>query len=217
MAYARCGRSGLRLPRLSLGLWQNFGSTASFENAREMVLRSFDHGITHFDLANNYGPPPGSAEENFGRMLRDGSRGASRRADHFHQGRLPDVARPVRRVGLAQVPAGEPGSEPARAWASTTSTSSIRTATTPRRRSRRRWARWTRPCAAGGAVRRHLVVRPGEDGEAAAILRDLRTPCVIHQPSYSMFNRWVEDGPARRAGERGHRLHRVLAAGAGAC
>jgi len=69
MTYARCGRSGLRLPRISLGLWQNFGGTAPLENARDMVLRSFDAGITHFDLANNYGPPPGSAEENFGRIL----------------------------------------------------------------------------------------------------------------------------------------------------
>src|SRR6202051_5250776 len=69
LPYARCGRSGLQLPRISLGLWQNFGGTSPFENAREMVLKSFDHGITHFDLANNYGPPPGSAEENFGRIL----------------------------------------------------------------------------------------------------------------------------------------------------
>src|ERR1700722_20349258 len=69
MPYVRCGSSGLRLPRISLGLWQNFGGDASFENAREMVLRSFDAGVTHFDLANNYGPPPGSAEENFGRIL----------------------------------------------------------------------------------------------------------------------------------------------------
>ena len=67
--YARCGRSGLQLPRISLGLWQNFGGTAALENAREMVLKSFDRGITHFDLAHNYGPPPGSAEENFGRIL----------------------------------------------------------------------------------------------------------------------------------------------------
>jgi L-glyceraldehyde 3-phosphate reductase len=67
--YARCGRSGLLLPRISLGLWQNFGGATPFENAREMVLKSFDRGITHFDLANNYGPPPGSAEENFGRIL----------------------------------------------------------------------------------------------------------------------------------------------------
>src|SRR5437763_15895024 len=69
LPYVRCGRSGLRLPRISLGLWQNFGGSVPFENVREMVLRSFDHGITHFDLANNYGPPPGSAEENFGRIL----------------------------------------------------------------------------------------------------------------------------------------------------
>src|SRR6202049_1211193 len=66
---ARCGRSGLQLPRISLGLWQNFGGADSFDNALDMVLKSFDHGITHFDLANNYGPPPGSAEENFGRIL----------------------------------------------------------------------------------------------------------------------------------------------------
>src|SRR5690348_11209264 len=70
LAYVRCGRSGLRLPRISLGLWQNFGGSMPFENAREMVLRSFDNGITHFDLANNYGPPPGSAEENFGKLLK---------------------------------------------------------------------------------------------------------------------------------------------------
>src|SRR5688572_16983708 len=69
MTYARCGRSGLKLPRISLGLWQSFGGTAPYENSREMVLKSFDRGITHFDLANNYGPPPGSAEENFGRIL----------------------------------------------------------------------------------------------------------------------------------------------------
>ena len=59
--YARCGRNGLKLPRVSLGLWHTFGDTSSLANAREMLLKSFDHGITHFDLANNYGPPPGSA------------------------------------------------------------------------------------------------------------------------------------------------------------
>ena len=71
MDYRRCGRSGLKLPALSLGLWHNFGANDNFANARDMVLRSFDAGITHFDLANNYGPPPGSAEENFGRLLRE--------------------------------------------------------------------------------------------------------------------------------------------------
>jgi L-glyceraldehyde 3-phosphate reductase len=69
--YARCGRSGLKLPRISLGLWQNFGGVDAFENQRALVRRAFDLGITHFDLANNYGPPPGSAEENFGRLLRE--------------------------------------------------------------------------------------------------------------------------------------------------
>jgi L-glyceraldehyde 3-phosphate reductase len=70
MPYKRCGRSGLKLPAISLGLWHNFGATASLANAREMILRAFDLGITHIDLANNYGPPPGSAEENFGRILK---------------------------------------------------------------------------------------------------------------------------------------------------
>ena len=71
MTYRRCGRSGLKLPALSLGLWHNFGANEDFGNAREMVLRSFDAGITHFDLANNYGPPPGSAETTFGRILHE--------------------------------------------------------------------------------------------------------------------------------------------------
>ena len=71
MEYRRCGRSGLKLPAISLGLWHNFGANDDFANARDMVLRSFDAGITHFDLANNYGPPPGSAEETFGRILRE--------------------------------------------------------------------------------------------------------------------------------------------------
>ena len=71
MKYARCGRSGLMLPRISLGLWHNFGDVDRYSVSRDVVLRAFDLGITHFDLANNYGPPPGSAERNFGRMLRE--------------------------------------------------------------------------------------------------------------------------------------------------
>lgn len=70
MLYNRCGRSGLKLPAISLGLWHNFGGVDRLENIRAMIRRSFDLGITHFDLANNYGPPPGSAEENFGRVLK---------------------------------------------------------------------------------------------------------------------------------------------------
>ncbi len=71
MQYRRCGRSGLLLPAISLGLWHNFGGVDDFETCRAMLRRAFDLGITHFDLANNYGPPPGSAEENFGRILKD--------------------------------------------------------------------------------------------------------------------------------------------------
>ncbi|MFM7375912.1 MAG: aldo/keto reductase, partial [Chthoniobacterales bacterium] len=71
MDYRCCGRSGLKLPALSLGLWHNFGANDDFPSARDMVLRSFDAGVTHFDLANNYGPPPGSAEQTFGRILRE--------------------------------------------------------------------------------------------------------------------------------------------------
>ena len=69
MQYARCGRSGIKLPRVSLGLWHNFGSVDRYENVKEMLFTAFDEGITHFDLANNYGPVPGSAEENFGRVM----------------------------------------------------------------------------------------------------------------------------------------------------
>ena len=71
MSYRRCGRSGLKLPAISLGLWHNFGGVDVLENSRAMIFRAFDLGITHFDLANNYGPPPGSAEETFGKILRD--------------------------------------------------------------------------------------------------------------------------------------------------
>lgn len=70
MHYRRCGQSGLKLPRISLGLWHNFGDTAVQDNARQLIRHAFDCGITHFDLANNYGPPPGSAEENFGKILK---------------------------------------------------------------------------------------------------------------------------------------------------
>jgi L-glyceraldehyde 3-phosphate reductase len=69
MVHNRCGQSGLKLPAISLGLWHNFGGTSAFETGRAMICRAFDLGITHFDLANNYGPPPGSAEDGFGRML----------------------------------------------------------------------------------------------------------------------------------------------------
>jgi hypothetical protein len=111
ITYARCGRSGLKLPRISLGLWHNFGGMDPIANQRALLRRSFDLGITHFDLANNYGPPPGSAEENFAPPPAGGLRRAPRRAHHLDQGRLPHVARPLRRMGLAQKSPGLLGPE----------------------------------------------------------------------------------------------------------
>ena len=131
MRYNRCGRSGLLLPAISLGLWQNFGADRPLETSRAIVRRAFDLGITHFDLANNYGPPYGSAEETFGRLLAAGPRALPRRARDLDEGRLRHVARAVRRLRLAQVPAREPRPEPRGAWGSTTSTSSTRTGSTP--------------------------------------------------------------------------------------
>ena len=94
--FRRCGRSGLVLPPVSLGLWQNFGGADVFETGRAMVRRAFDRGVTHFDLANNYGPPYGSAEENFGDDSAQGFWRAAQRAGDLHQGRLGYVAGAVR-------------------------------------------------------------------------------------------------------------------------
>ena len=112
MIYRRCGRSGLKLPAISLGLWHNFGGVDTLENGRAMIRRAFDLGITHFDLANNYGPPPGSAEETFGQILRQDLAGyrdeliISTKAGYLH------VARPLWRMGIAQIPDRQPGPEP---------------------------------------------------------------------------------------------------------
>jgi L-glyceraldehyde 3-phosphate reductase len=192
MPYVRCGNSGLRLPRISLGLWQNFGGSAPFEGAREMVLRSFDAGITHFDLANNYGPPPGSAEENFGRIM----------ATDLHAYRDELVISTKAGYDMWPGPYGEWGS---RKYLLASLDQSLRRMgleyvdifyshrfdpTTPLEETMG---------ALDTAVRsgRTLYVGissygPQKTREAAAILRELKTPFIIHQPSYSMLNRWVE-------------------------
>ena len=105
MPYRRVGRSGLHLPAVSLGLWQNFGDVDPLATQRAILRRAFDLGVTHFDLANNYGPPYGSAETNFGRMFAEDFKPLPRRAGDLDQGRLRHVARPVRRRRFAQVPA----------------------------------------------------------------------------------------------------------------
>jgi L-glyceraldehyde 3-phosphate reductase len=192
--YARCGRSGLQLPRISLGLWQRFGGVDSFDNAREMILRSFDHGITHFDLANNYGPPPGSAEETFGRIL------ATDLAAHRDELIVSTKAGYLMWPG----PYGEWGSR--KYLLSSLDQSLMRMGLdyvdifyshrfdpkTPLEETMG---------ALETAVRSGRVLYvgissygPAKTREAAAILRDLKVPFVIHQPSYSMLNRWVENG-----------------------
>ena len=106
--YRRCGRSGLQLPAVSLGFWHNFGDDKPLETQRAIMRRAFDLGVTHFDLANNYGPPYGSAESNVGRILAEDFAALPRRAGDLHQGRLGHVARPVRQPRLAQVPDRQP-------------------------------------------------------------------------------------------------------------
>jgi L-glyceraldehyde 3-phosphate reductase len=194
MAYARCGRSGLRLPRISLGLWQNFGGTAALENAREMVLKSFDRGITHFDLANNYGPPPGSAEENFGRIL------ATDLADYRDELVISTKAG----YDMWPGPYGEWGSRKYLLASLDQSLERMGLEYVDIFYSHRYDPDTPLEETMGAldtAVRsgRALYVGissygPQKTREATAILRELKTPFIIHQPSYSLLNRWVEKG-----------------------
>lgn len=107
MEYRRCGRSGLQLPAISLGLWHNFGDETRVEISRQMLLHAFDLGITHFDLANNYGPPPGSAESNFGRILKEALQPYRDELIISTKAGLHHVGRPVRRLGLTQISGGQ--------------------------------------------------------------------------------------------------------------
>jgi L-glyceraldehyde 3-phosphate reductase len=192
--YARCGRSGLHLPRISLGLWQNFGADAPPDRARDMILKAFDRGITHFDLANNYGPPPGSAEENFGRIL------ATDLASYRDELIISTKAGYLMWPG----PYGEWGSRKNLLASLDQSRERMGLDYVDIFYSHRfdpNTALEETMGALDTAVRsgRALYVGissygPTKTREAAAILRDLKVPFVIHQPSYSMLNRWVEDG-----------------------
>ena len=195
MPLARCGRSGLDLPKIALGLWQNFGGEAPLETVREMLLISFDRGVTHFDLANNYGPPYGSAEESFGRVFasdlapyRDeliistkagydmwpgpyGQGGGSRKY------LLASLDQSLARMGLDYVDIFY---------------SHRFDPTTPLEETMGALAQAVRQ---GKALYVGISsYGPHKTKETAAILRRLGTPCLIHQPSYSMLNRWVENG-----------------------
>jgi L-glyceraldehyde 3-phosphate reductase len=194
MTYARCGRSGLQLPRISLGLWQNFGGDRLPENAREMILKAFDAGVTHFDLANNYGPPPGSAEQNFGRILagdlaayRDELIISTKAGYRMWPGPygewgsrkylLASLDQSLKRMGLDYVDVFY---------------SHRFDPETPLEETM---------LALDSAVRSGRALyagissyEPAQTRRATALLRELKTPFVLHQPSYSMFNRWVENG-----------------------
>ncbi|MBI1881324.1 MAG: L-glyceraldehyde 3-phosphate reductase [Chloroflexi bacterium] len=194
MQYRRCGRSSLDLPVISLGLWHNFGGVDARENGRAMVYRAFDLGITHFDLANNYGPPPGSAEENFGKILQQGL------------GRYRDELIISSKAGYRMWPGpyGEWGSRKNLVASLDQSLKRLGLDYVDIFYSHRPDP--ATPLEETMAALDH-VVRQGkalyagisnynaeQTRQAARLLRDLGTPCLIHQPLYSMFNRWIEDG-----------------------
>src|SRR3954462_12008538 len=195
LPYRRTGRSGLLLPAVSLGLWQNFGDVTPLDTQRGILRRAFDRGVTHFDLANNYGTPYGSAESNFGRLFREDFRpyrdeliistkaGWDMWPGPYGQGGgsrkyvLASLDQSLRRMGLEYVDIFY---------------SHRFDPETPLEETM---------MALDAAVRsgRALYVgissySAGKTAEAAMIARDLGTPLLIHQPSYSMFNRWVEGG-----------------------
>jgi L-glyceraldehyde 3-phosphate reductase len=194
MPYRRCGRSGLLLPAISLGLWWNFGHDRPFETIRAIVRRAFDLGITHFDLANNYGPPYGAAEQNFGRLLRTDLRPfrdelvVSTKAGYdmwpgpygewgSRKYLLASLDQSLRRLGLEYVDVFySHRADPETPLEETMG-------------------------ALDAAVRQGKALYAGVSSysaartrEAAAILRSLGTPLLIHQPSYSLLNRWIEEG-----------------------
>jgi L-glyceraldehyde 3-phosphate reductase len=194
MLYRRCGRSGIRLPAISLGLWHNFGGVDVLENGRAMARRAFDLGITHFDLANNYGPPPGSAEETFGKILdkdlrpfRDELVISSKAGWDMWPGPygnwgsrkylVASLDQSLKRMGLDYVDIfyhHRPDPE------------------TPIEESMGALDYIVR---SGRALYVGISSYSAEDTrKAVAILCSLGTPCLIHQPSYNMFDRWVEDG-----------------------
>ncbi|MBT2693519.1 L-glyceraldehyde 3-phosphate reductase [Bacillus sp. ISL-55] len=194
MTYNRCGKSGLKLPAISLGLWHNFGGQDPFENGRSLIRRAFDLGITHFDLANNYGPPPGSAEENFGAILKK----------DFSGYRDEMVISTKAGYGMWQGPYGDWGS---RKYLVSSLDQSLKRMgldyvdifyhhrpdpETPLEETM---------MALDHVVRQGKALYVGlsnygveETKQAIGILKELGTPLLIHQPAYSMFNRWVEDG-----------------------
>ncbi|WP_130830941.1 L-glyceraldehyde 3-phosphate reductase [[Erwinia] mediterraneensis] len=203
MEYRRSGRSGLKLPAVSLGLWHNFGDTSRLDNSRALLRHAFDRGINHFDLANNYGPPPGAAEENFGRILREDFRAyrdeliISTKAGYTmwpgpygdwgsRKYLIASLDQSLRRMGLAYVDIfyhHRPDPE------------------TPLEETMQALDQVVRQ---GKALYVALSNYPApRAAEAIAILRDLGTPCLIHQPRYSLFERGPEERLLQTLDEQG--------------
>lgn len=194
MQYRRCGKSGIQFPEISLGLWHNFGYVDRFDVGRKIVLTAFDRGITHFDLANNYGPPPGSAEENFGRLMQNDLRPyrdemiISTKAGYL----------------MWDGPYGEWGSKKYLVSSLDQSLKRMKLdyvdifyshRPDPDTPLEETMAAIDLIVRQGKALYAGISNYPAElTHQAAGILKQLGTPCLIHQPSYSMFNRWVEDG-----------------------
>jgi L-glyceraldehyde 3-phosphate reductase len=194
MKYNRVGRSGLKIPAVSLGLWHNFGGIDTFENGRALVRRAFDLGITHFDLANNYGPPPGSAEEMFGRLL----------ATDMKPYRDELIISTKAGYGMWEGPYGDFGS---RKYLISSLDQSLKRMgleyvdifyhhrPDPETPLEETMTALDRIVRSGKALYVGISnYRAPQAKEAIAILKQLGTPLLIHQPRYSMFDRWIEDG-----------------------
>lgn len=192
--FRRCGKSGLKLPLISLGLWHNFGGVDPLENQRAMLRRAFDLGVTHFDLANNYGPPAGSAEENFGRLMKE----------DFLPYRDELIISSKAGYNMWPGPYGEWGS---RKYLLASLDQSLKRMGLdyvdifyshrfdPNTPLEETMGALDTAVRSGKALYAGISsYPPAQTKEAARILKELGTPCLIHQPSYSMFNRWIEDG-----------------------
>lgn len=194
MVYRRCGRSGLDLPAITLGLWYNFGGVDPFENGRAMVRRAFDLGITHFDLANNYGPPPGSAEETFGQIMQKDLRP------------YRDELVISSKAGYLMWP-GPYGEWGSRKYLVASLDQSLKRMDLeyvdifyshrfdPNTPLEETMGALDYIVRSGRALYVGIsTYSPQQTRQAAQILRQLGTPCLIHQPRYNMFDRWIEDG-----------------------
>ncbi len=194
MRYNRCGRSGIQLPAVSLGLWHNFGGVDTLENARSIMRSAFNAGITHFDLANNYGPPPGSAEDNFGRILKE----------DFSSYRDELIISTKAGYDMWPGPYGDWGS---RKYLTASLDQSLRRMNLeyvdifyhhrpdPNTPLEETMGALDHIVRSGKALYAGISSYPADlTRQAAKILRSLGTPCLIHQPKYSMFERWVESG-----------------------